>query len=185
MFVMSLLCFYCYNKTQSRRFLFLGRDRNTLLRAAPVKQCDILLCHRSAGEPVGWSARRATVWPPTTVPAGRERREQTSRNHTLLLSCASNEEKTWAIRAHWKYRLVSHNTMKDEYYSKDVFFGMCQLLFLPTWWNYAFKNAKILKIALVSRFIYVQGKKEKPWKVKLKYCKHQYLRKANFFFVIF
>lgn len=52
---------------------------------------------------------------------------------------------------------------------------MRQLLFLPTWWNYAFKNAailvkskkkEILKIASVSRFIYVQGKKEKTLKSK-------------------
>lgn len=48
------------------------------------------------------------------------------------------------------------------------------------------KKKEILKIASVSRFIYVQGKKEKTLKSKkFKYCKHQYLRKANFFFVIF
>lgn len=67
--------------------------------------------------------------------------------------------------------------MKDEYYSKDVFFCNASALIFTYLMELRIqecsyfgeiKKKEILKIALVSRFIYVQGKKEKTLKSKTK-----------------
>lgn len=70
----------------------------------------ILLCYYSPIDPVRQSLRRVSVWPPTTVPAGKESREQTSHNCTFSISLAWNMERNVA---HWDHHTIPCKIRKN------------------------------------------------------------------------